>query len=120
MKLLVFGGRDYSDEAKVFAVLDKVHAKRPVTMLIEGGADGADWLGGQWAKSREVPRLIVYARWKTEGRSAGPKRNARMIEHKPDGAVQFPGGVGTADMRRRCDEAGIRVLEIDPTNLTRG
>ena len=112
MKLLVFGGRDYTDRQRAFEVLDRVHQKRPVTLLIEGGADGADALGGEWARANEVPRLTVFAEWKRHGRSAGPKRNERIVtEYRPDGAVQFPGGRGTADMRQRLNATGIKVLE---------
>lgn len=34
--LAVCGGRDYSDSARVFQSLDRVHAKRRITILVHG------------------------------------------------------------------------------------
>lgn len=45
MRVLVCGGRDFADSEYCFAVLSKLHARRPITVIIEGGATGADRLG---------------------------------------------------------------------------
>lgn len=42
MKVIVCGGRDYQDRDAVWAALDKAHAQRPLSMVIHGGARGAD------------------------------------------------------------------------------
>lgn len=34
-----------------------------------------------------------------------------MLTLKPDGVVLFPGGRGTADMRKAAQEAGVKVWE---------
>ncbi|CAQ71565.1 SLOG family protein [Cupriavidus taiwanensis] len=39
---LVTGGREYDDREWVWAVLDRVHARRTITLLIQGEATGAD------------------------------------------------------------------------------
>jgi len=53
------------------------------------------------------------ADWKL-GKKAGPLRNQRMIdEGRPDLVVAFPGGKGTADMVRRAEAAGVKVLKIE-------
>ncbi|ATI15672.1 hypothetical protein [Bordetella phage vB_BbrM_PHB04] len=111
MKLLVCGGRDYADREAVFAALDRVHAKRPVTLLIHGAARGADSLADDWARARGVPRDPHPADWATHGRRAGPLRNRKMLELKPDGVVAFPGGRGTADMADAARAAGVPVWE---------
>ena len=41
-RVLVCGGRDYHDAKHVWDVLDLVHAKRGVAVLIHGAARGAD------------------------------------------------------------------------------
>jgi hypothetical protein len=112
MRLLVCGGRDYDDEPTMFAILDRVHAKRAITLLIHGGGGLADETAGCWAASRGIPIKVYRADWKTHGRSAGPIRNQQMIdEGKPDGGIGFPGGDGTSDMLRRLRSAGLPVWE---------
>lgn len=54
MRVLVTGGRDYSDRATVFRELDKLHAELTICTLIHGAATGADSLADAWSKSRGV------------------------------------------------------------------
>lgn len=111
--MLVFGGRDFEDASLAFETLDRVHAVRPIGLLVHGGASGADSLGGEWAERHGVPVRVFKADWKAFGKGAGPKRNQQMLdEAKPDKAVAFPGGKGTADMKTRATRAGIPVEEV--------
>lgn len=113
MKVLVCGGRDYRDSQRAFAVLDELHQQgNRITLLIEGGANGADRRGREWAEARKVPFQTVHADWAAHGRAAGPIRNAAMLVLRPDVVVAFPGGRGTADMVRRARAAGVRVLDV--------
>lgn len=115
MKLLVFGGRDFNDRDAVFKALDAVDRKRTIYLIVEGGATGADTLAREWAAERGACWLefpVTAKDWREKGAAAGPLRNAEMLLlAAPDGAVQFPGGSGTADMRKRCDKAGVKVWE---------
>lgn len=114
MRVLVCGGRDFTDQACVFRVLDHLHARRPFTLLIEGGATGADALARQWAADRGVPNKTFHAEWDRHGRAAGPMRNTRMLaEGAPDLVVAFTGSRGTADMIRQARAAGVRVVSQD-------
>ena len=109
-RVLVCGGRDYADRERVFSVLDRLHADRPLSALIEGGARGADALGREWAKARSVPVQTYAADW-SKGRSAGPIRNRQMLdEGRPDLVVAFAGGAGTANMIAQAERAGVEVL----------
>lgn len=113
MRLLVCGGRDFTDADYVFRVLDRVHAKRPISLLIEGGARGADRLARNWAINRGVAYKTENAEWKRYGKAAGFMRNKAMLDiWSPDGVVAFPGGAGTADMVRQADKADITVWEL--------
>jgi hypothetical protein len=79
--------------------LDVLHARKPITLIIEGGALGADRLAREWAEVSGVSVQTFEAEWKRFGRRAGPLRNKRMLdEGRPDGVVAFPGGAGTANM----------------------
>lgn len=130
MRLVVTGGRDYRDTARIFSTLDELHARRPISLLIEGEADGLDKRAKAWARQRGVPVLPFPAPWddithpkavvrytrsgKPFDANAGPRRNQQMIdEGRPDEGLVFPGGAGTADMRRRLVAAGIPFEEVD-------
>lgn len=110
MKVLVCGGRDYADYEELAAVLRKINNAHGITLIIEGGAMGADFLAFQWAKEAGIPILSFKADWKRWGTAAGPVRNQQMMdEGKPDLVVAFPGGRGTADMVGRARQHGIPV-----------
>ncbi len=111
IRLLVCGGRDFDDSRFVFEVLDRAASRRPIDVLIQGGAKGADRIAAQWAHARCVPYLTVPADWDQYGKAAGHIRNAKMLDMQPDSVVAFPGGRGTADMVRRAREAGLVVWE---------
>jgi len=113
MILLVCGGRDYSRASVVRATLDAIHAETPVTLVIHGGATGADHLAWLWAESKRVPSDSYPAKWSEHGKAAGPIRNEQMLARKPDLVVAFPGGNGTAHMVRIAKKAGVKVLEVE-------
>ncbi len=113
VRVLVCGGRDYPDCNRVYAELDRLHASSPITVVIQGGANGADWWAASWAEDNKVSSLEFPANWKKHGRSAGPIRNQQMIdEAKPDLVVAFPGGDGTEGMIRLASAAGVRVVRV--------
>ena len=112
MKIIVCGGRDFDNVSAVRHALTVAHAKRPITLLIEGGAAGADKLAREWAGANGVLHVTVLADWKRYGPAAGPIRNTEMLrEYVPDGVIAFPGGKGTADMVNQARKAGIKVWE---------
>jgi predicted Rossmann-fold nucleotide-binding protein len=113
MRLLVCGGRDYADARAVDAVLGTVLRHCGITVLIQGGADGADRLACDWARAHGIEVLTFPANWQEHGRAAGPRRNRQMLkEVRPHGVVAFPGGRGTADMVRQARAAGLKVWQI--------
>lgn len=112
MRVLVCGGRKYSNGITVFGVLSKLHREQGIDVIVNGGAKGADMLARHWAKANGVNCVTYHADWEKHGRAAGPKRNQTMLEREtPDLVVAFPGGRGTADMVRRARVAGIEVRE---------
>jgi predicted Rossmann-fold nucleotide-binding protein len=112
MKIIVCGGRDFNNTSVVRRALTAAHAKRPIELLIEGGAAGADRLAREWAGANGVLHVTVMADWKRYGPAAGPLRNAEMLrEYQPDGVIAFPGGKGTADMILKARQAGVKVWQ---------
>jgi hypothetical protein len=104
MKILVCGGRRYSDALTLGSWLGGIQRDHGITEIIEGGATGADFLARQYADFQNIP-VRTFA--------AGPIRNRRMLEEgKPDLVVAFPGGNGTANMIEQARAAGVKVLEV--------
>jgi predicted polyphosphate/ATP-dependent NAD kinase len=116
MTIVVTGGRDYDNKDHVYRTLDRLHAKKPVTKLVHGGARGADTLAAKWALSRGVLRVahpVTAEMWERQGKSAGHQRNARMLVlENPKCVVAFPGGKGTANCVATAQARKIPVLQV--------
>lgn len=128
-KILVCGGRDYSDRDNVIRVLDKITWDRgwvtpeelrddvgnylPEVVIISGAAKGADSHAIDWAVINWTDLETYPADWAKYGKSAGYIRNKQMLdEGRPDLVVAFPGGVGTAMMVKLARNAGVEVIEV--------
>jgi hypothetical protein len=118
MKVLVCGGRDFDDGARLREVMNSLHENLgPITVLVHGAAAGADSMAGTWATIRHIEVRAYPADWKKHGRSAGPIRNQQMLDaEKPELVVAFPGGRGTAHMVRIAKEQGFNVVQPVCTN----
>lgn len=116
------GGRDYQDRDRVFAALDKAHAKRPITLLVHGACmdpkthklAGADRWADEWAREHGVEPELHPASWEMWGKAAGPMRNKQMAEAGAHVCIAFPGGAGTANMVRNARARDIVVWEPYP------
>lgn len=115
MKLIICGGRNYVFDSKDEAWLDMIRVTESVSLVIEGGASGADFCGRQWAKVRGIPVHTEAADWNQFGKRAGPIRNRKMAQ-LAEGCAIFPGGKGTADMERAAREASLEIY-IAPMRL---
>jgi hypothetical protein len=116
-RILVCGGRKYSNVTRVYEVLDKLQDKHGNLIVGHGWATGADTLAMEWAKSREQICFCFPAQWKTFKRSAGFKRNAEMLKlFEPNVVVAFPGGNGTANMVQIAEKANVRIIKLEEKN----
>jgi hypothetical protein len=138
MRVLISGGRTL-DLAKVLQWLDTNLAIRCAglpSFIIEGGATGADQGARMYRNAHQIAGQTFNAawenltlkpcviKWRADGSAynvlAGFARNQQMIdEGKPEVAVVFKGGKGTADMVKRLKKAGIEIIDArdDPANL---
>jgi hypothetical protein len=129
VKLLVTGSRSDNRWGFILDTLDIINEdKGPFTELIVGDATGVDHWAAEWAKERGIPCRVFKADWndtshpdavvrtRNDGTKydakAGPRRNQRMADEKPDYAVVFPGNVGTRDCFSRIKKAGIKYVEV--------
>lgn len=111
LRVLVCGGRDFNDALTLGSWLGGIHKDHGISVLIHGGARGADFMAGKFAEWQGIPVKVYPADWDKDGKAAGPIRNARMLaEGKPDLVVAFEGGNGTADMVAKAKRAGVKVL----------
>jgi hypothetical protein len=128
MKTIIAGGRDYQFTAMDETALDRIHADTPISIVICGGASGADECGKQWAISRGIPHEVIDAPWddvadkppheigwhpsgKPYWKQAGPFRNDLMAQ-KADALIIFPGGRGTRSMLSIAKRYDLTVFDI--------
>ena len=118
LHVVITGGRDYDNRARLHGVLDGL----PVVLLTEGGARGADRLAGEWADAHQVEHVVCKADWDKHGRAAGIIRNGTMLEEAraratADNArllvIAFPGGRGTQNTVDRVKKLDWAMWEID-------
>lgn len=129
MRVLIYGGRTWAnpdafeeDSAQWEQARDEIvdsldfldsFVPQKVTVIVSGMADGADTIGIAWAHNNNVRMEGHSPDWETHGKKAGPIRNQEMLDSGIDLAIEFPGGRGTADMRRRLEKAGVPIIEYE-------
>jgi SLT domain-containing protein len=113
MRVLVCGGRNYDNYEHMATVLSAIQITHDVfEVIIHGAAKGADLCADTYARRHNIPVLAFEADWKLYGRSAGPRRNKRMIEEgKPDMVIAFDGKTGTANMIDQAKRTGIELFD---------
>lgn len=112
MIVLVTGSRTMRDPDFLNSILDFFNNTQGISLLIEGGASGADRFAGEWAESRGVTYAVFPALWKAQGLSAGPVRNGAMIKFiKPDKVLAFvaDGSKGTKNMIKQALDKNLKV-----------
>lgn len=111
MKLIIAGGRNYiptlTDLAAIATLLTII---RP-TMIISGGATGADAFGERIAKALRLSVSQFLPKWNEHGKAAGPMRNGDMAEYA-DACILLPGGTGTQSMFHEATKAQIPIYDL--------
>jgi hypothetical protein len=79
MKLAVVGSRTFNDYELLKKNLDEIHKETPITLIISGGAKGADSLSEKWADENGIPKQIFKPDWDKFGKRAGFLRNIDII-----------------------------------------
>lgn len=114
-RVLVFGGRNLIDITveDIYKALNNIHSIYPFEYLIEGNARGVDRIAGHWAREHKITNIKYPADWEKYKKSAGPIRNQQMIDNgHPDFAIKFPGDRGTEDMKGRCINSNVPLIEV--------
>lgn len=80
MKLAIIGSRGFNDYARLKFQLDQLQEKHKISLIISGGARGADTLAEQYADENKIQKLILPADWDKHGRGAGFIRNKDIVD----------------------------------------
>lgn len=123
-RICVTGSRHWTNHQLVEAVLS---AYLPSHDLHVGDARGADALALTYARRIGVNGRVYRAHWDSEGKSAGPRRNERMLDTAgPAILIAFrlrdsaSGARGTDHCIASAKRRGIPVILIEGDNLTCG
>jgi len=113
MKLIIAGGREFTDYAMLCACMEAFTLVHPVTEVVWGCARGADALGKRWADEMGIPVKPFPANWREEGLSAGKSRNADMAYYA-DALVAFWDGksTGTENMIKRATRLKLNPIWV--------
>lgn len=113
MKVLVCGSRDWGNSLAIDSVISSMPKG---TVVITGGARGADRWAHEAAQEAGLATMVFKADWTQYGRAAGYRRNIEMLDEQPDLVVAFWDGLsrGTAHTIREARKRGIQVSVIEP------
>jgi hypothetical protein len=110
MKVIICGSRTWSDWKPIREYIDSLPEG---TIVIHGGARGADSMAAACAKQRGLEVWEYPAKWTLFGKRAGILRNQAMLDERPVYVVAFTLNLatsrGTRDMVERARAAGVPV-----------
>jgi hypothetical protein len=109
MKVAVIGSRSFNDYERLKDTLSKID----VSLLVSGGANGADKLGEQYANENNIPTKIFLPDWEKHGKAAGFLRNTDII-NEADLVVAFwdQQSNGTRDSIQKAEKQGKKVMIV--------
>ena len=109
MKVAVIGSRTFND----YELLRQTLSKLEITLVVSGGAKGADSLGEEYANANNIPTKIFLPDWDKYGKSAGMLRNSDII-NEAEIIVAFWDGEskGCKDAIAKANKLNKKVLII--------
>mgnify|MGYP001597423405 CR=1 FL=1 len=108
MRVMVTGSRHWWDKERIFYDLLSLPKD---SIVIHGGAQGADSIADEIAKTLGLEVEVFPADWENLGRAAGPIRNRTMIDTMPERVYAYlilP-SKGTAHAIKYAKLAGLDV-----------
>lgn len=90
MRILITGSRDWDDLNCIYNAIYKEHiGSEKNTVVVHGGARGADYLAGRVADTLKLDIEVYKADWDTYGKAAGFVRNDKMVNLGADVCLAF-------------------------------
>jgi hypothetical protein len=113
VRIAFAGGVDCNDHQRIWAALDRVHAKHPEMVLLHGGTPkGAERIAACWADQRKVPQIVFKPDWHRHAKAAPFKRNDALLETLPIGVIVFPGSGVTDNLADKAKRLGIPLFDF--------
>lgn len=79
MKVAIIGSRTFINYEVLCKTINKINKEKEITHIISGGAKGTDSLAEIYAKNKQLPITIYYAKWDYGGKIAGFNRNTTVV-----------------------------------------
>jgi predicted Rossmann fold nucleotide-binding protein DprA/Smf involved in DNA uptake len=113
MRLIIAGGRDFSDYELLCDETSKFIGTEKNVTIISGLAKGADTLGCQYAQENNYPVEGFAAEWYKFGKSAGIRRNKLMAKNASHLIAFWDGkSRGTMHMIDFAYERGLKIKVV--------
>ena len=113
-KIAFTSGPDYQDHQRIWAILDKVHAKYPDMILFHGGnPTGGEHIAALWAKARKVTHVAFRPDWNRFKKAAPFRRNDQMLDTLPKAVIACPGNGINANLVDKARKMGITVWKVE-------
>jgi hypothetical protein len=80
MRVGVIGSRNFNDYTLLKDTLDNILSKKNISLIVSGGAKGADALSEVWATQNSIETLIFNPDWSL-GRGAAAIRNQKIVDN---------------------------------------
>ena len=136
IRLIIAGSRDFNDyellekevDNYLLSIIEKVEVNLcdqyllstgelfdlPIE-VVSGTARGADMLGEQYAKKRNLPIKFFVPNWSQNGRGAGYIRNEEMAKYSTDAVIFIlSGSKGSSHMAKTAKKynLGLKVINL--------
>jgi glycerophosphoryl diester phosphodiesterase len=114
MKVIIAGSRNFTNYQKLEKECDQFFQEQKNIEIVSGGHyKGADKLGEQYVKEKELKLKRFPAEWNIYGKAAGPKRNKEMAIYA-DALIVFWDGKsrGTKNMIQHAKQNGLIVKVV--------
>lgn len=110
MKVAVIGSRNFQDQD----LLEKTLADLPITMIVSGGAKGADTLAEAYADRKGLEKKIFKPEYDKYPPKVAPLMRNKTIVEKADAVVAFWDGSskGTANAVDHARKLGKRLFIV--------
>ena len=110
LTVLICGDRNWASRTSIIKRLKQLPLD---TLIIHGGARGADSIAGEEALKLGFEVQVFPAEWDKYGLAAGPKRNIQMLDQNPQLVIAFHPNLtqsrGTAHTVREARKRQIKV-----------
>lgn len=111
--ILVCGDRNWANRASIAKCLKALPLD---TIILHGGARGADSIAGEEASKLGLKVEVFPAEWDKYGPAAGPIRNIKMLDRNPHLVMAFHPDLaksrGTAHTVREARKRQIKVYLV--------